>query len=171
MQIAEDRVNFAHLHGKRSEHVGQGIGNKTPGIIHLSGSTRVSRMGLAVLLAKRLGLNEKLPRPVRTQQMGWVAKRPRDSSSNLNKASTLRAEPLPIENALEEFVIEEGMALRVFANQLGQAHLKSGNRCHNYEEPGKPMVKRFVRQQRIRRRAWASIGATRARFRSTDSQK
>jgi len=105
MQVVEDQYTSPTYTENLAKMLTEVSEKRTPGMIHLSGATRVSRMGLAVLLAGRLGLDTRLLKPVKMHQMRWVAKRPRDSSLNVDRANViLKAKPLPIESALDEFV-------------------------------------------------------------------
>ncbi|MFQ5941268.1 MAG: dTDP-4-dehydrorhamnose reductase [Nitrososphaerales archaeon] len=111
MQVLDDQYtsptyvrNLAKMLIEIAEH-------KFQGIIHVSGSTRVSRLDFAKLLANRLDLNRDLLRPIRMQNIKWVAKRPRDSSLNVEKAiSSLKAKPESTEQSLDSFCKE----LRIF---------------------------------------------------------
>jgi len=101
MQVVEDQYtsptyteNLAGMLGEVSEEV-------TAGIIHLASGTRVSGLGLAVMLAGKPRLDVRLLSPAMMKQMRWVAKRPRDSSLNVDRLTlTLKPKPLLIENAL-----------------------------------------------------------------------
>ena len=48
------------------------------GIIHTSGASRLSRYEQALKIAQKFGLNEELILKVRSDEMGWKAKRPKD---------------------------------------------------------------------------------------------
>jgi dTDP-4-dehydrorhamnose reductase len=75
---------------------------KITGTLHTSGATRISRHEFALRLSKVFNLNTDLIKPATTDEIGWKAKRPKDSSLNTNKASTLlNAKPLKVNRALE----------------------------------------------------------------------
>jgi dTDP-4-dehydrorhamnose reductase len=75
---------------------------KITGILHTSGGTRVSRYEYALSLAGVFNLNEDLIKPATMDEMSWKAKRPKDSSLNISKASTvLDSKPLKLNHALE----------------------------------------------------------------------
>ena len=77
------------------------------GILHLAGSTRVSRYEFAVLLAKQFGFNESLLTPVQAGATQWKARRPFDSSLNVSKAQEmLTNKPATLEEELSEFAKE-----------------------------------------------------------------
>jgi len=80
---------------------------KISGIIHVAGSTRISRYETAVMIAEKLGLDKKLIKPVNISDMNWVAKRPRDSSLDVSKAiSLLNEKPLSFKQGLDRFIEE-----------------------------------------------------------------
>ena len=77
------------------------------GIIHLAGPTRISRYETAELVAEKLHLDKKLLNPVKISDMKWTAKRPKDSSLDISKASSLLiAKPLSLEEGLNDFFQE-----------------------------------------------------------------
>ena len=77
------------------------------GVYHLSGSTRINRYDFAVLLARRLSLNENLLTPTKAEAVGWIARRPFDSSLNVAKAQNdLHNKPNSLNEALDEFAAE-----------------------------------------------------------------
>ncbi|MEM3648202.1 MAG: dTDP-4-dehydrorhamnose reductase [Thermoproteota archaeon] len=72
------------------------------GVLHTAGANRVSRYGFALKLAEAFKLDASLVKPAEMSEMPWKAKRPRDSSLNVGKATILlSAKPLRIEQALE----------------------------------------------------------------------
>jgi dTDP-4-dehydrorhamnose reductase len=72
------------------------------GVFHLAGSTRISRYDFALNVARKFGLDESLIVPVRMDDIRWVAKRPRDSSLDVSKASKLLSEkPYGVGKALD----------------------------------------------------------------------
>lgn len=75
---------------------------KITGILHTAGATRVSRHEFAIELAKAFNLSEDLIKPATTNEMSWSAKRPKNSSLNVNKAMTLLSQkPLELDLAFE----------------------------------------------------------------------
>ena len=74
------------------------------GILHVAGATRIDRYDFALQIAKTFNLNPNLIEPVKPDEIGWKAKRPRDSSLNVEKANTLLdRRPLNLPEALERF--------------------------------------------------------------------
>jgi len=77
------------------------------GIIHMSGATRVSRYEFAIQIARKFNLDEGLIEEAYMHEMNWIAKRPRDSSLDVSKASkTLNVKPMNLNEALEELYLE-----------------------------------------------------------------
>lgn len=75
------------------------------GVIHLAGATRISRYDMAVLVAEKTGLDKNLLRQSSINNMSWVAKRPRDSSLNVSKATQiLKEKPMSVEQGLDSFM-------------------------------------------------------------------
>jgi len=75
------------------------------GILHVAGETRISRYEMAELVADKLNLDKMLLNPITTEQMNWIAKRPKDSSLDVSLASSiLNEKPLNVEKGLDNFV-------------------------------------------------------------------
>ncbi len=75
---------------------------KIIGTLHTAGATRVSRHEFALKLAEVFNLNMDMIKPAKTDEMSWRAKRPKDSSLNISKASSLlNAKPLRLDHALQ----------------------------------------------------------------------
>ena len=90
LNLAEMLVNLAE---KRCE-----------GIMHLAGATRADRYSFALQIAEAFKLNRNLIEPVTSNSISWKAKRPRDSSLNIQKAtSALDRKPMKLGEALERF--------------------------------------------------------------------
>jgi len=71
------------------------------GTYHIAGKTRLSRYDFAVKIARRLGLDESLILSIATDQLRQVAKRPTDSSLNVEKIEKhLNVKMLTIDDAL-----------------------------------------------------------------------
>jgi dTDP-4-dehydrorhamnose reductase len=72
------------------------------GILHVSGATRISRYDMAEMVAEKLNLDKKLLRPTNMADMNWTAKRPRDSSLDVSKAtSLLKEKPMTVQQGLD----------------------------------------------------------------------
>jgi len=71
------------------------------GTYHLAGATSINRYNFALLVAETFQLDKKLISPAKSSEMNWFAKRPENSSLNVEKASkTLKNKPLDIFKAL-----------------------------------------------------------------------
>jgi dTDP-4-dehydrorhamnose reductase len=79
------------------------------GYMHVSGATRISRLELALLVAEKMNLRKELITATRMESMEWRAKRPRDSSLSVKKAtSLLKNKPKQIRQAIDEFLYLNG---------------------------------------------------------------
>jgi len=77
------------------------------GIIHLAGATRISRYDFAKLVADKLGLDKNLLKPTKIDDMTWKAKRPKDSSLDVSKATEmLNEKPQTIQYSLDCLIDE-----------------------------------------------------------------
>lgn len=77
------------------------------GIIHVAGATRISRFEMANMIAAKLNLDKNLIKSTSINEMKWIAKRPKDSSLDVSKATLLLNEkPLAIGPSLDYFVRE-----------------------------------------------------------------
>jgi len=73
------------------------------GIYHTAGGTRLSRYEFALKIARKLNLDEALVAPIATHQLKQIAKRPLDSSLNVEKAQKdLKLKMLTIDEALDQ---------------------------------------------------------------------
>jgi len=91
------------------------------GTYHLAGATPINRYRFAQLLAEKFELDKNLIEPARSEEMKWKAKRPKNTSLNVEKATrTLRNKPLKIEEAInrlkEEISKEKNSDTLVWGN-------------------------------------------------------
>ena len=78
------------------------------GVLHLAGSTRIDRYNFALRLAQCFHLDSSLIEQVSSAEIDWKAKRPEDSSLNVQKAADmLKRKPVTLGEALDRFKIEE----------------------------------------------------------------
>jgi dTDP-4-dehydrorhamnose reductase len=109
IQVVEDQYtpptstsNLAHMLLKIAER-------RIKGYMHVSGATRISRLELALLVAEKMNLRKELITATRMESMEWRAKRPRDSSLSVKKAtSLLKNKPKQIRQAIDEFLYLNG---------------------------------------------------------------
>ncbi len=86
-----------NLAGAISEIYDKGI----DGVFHFSSIDRISRYDFALLIADAFSLNRNLIKPALIREMKWIAKRPRDSSLNSERATkTLANKPLRVSEAI-----------------------------------------------------------------------
>ncbi len=77
------------------------IDNRVNGIIHLSGSSQLSRFDQALIISSTYNLDKSLIKPTSIKDMGWKARRPKNSSLNVSKAcNTLANKPLAFKESL-----------------------------------------------------------------------
>ncbi len=77
------------------------------GIIHLAGTSKISRYALAEMIADKLNLDKTLLKPTKITDMNWKAQRPQDSSLDVSLATEiLNEKPQSIEQGLELFLAE-----------------------------------------------------------------
>jgi dTDP-4-dehydrorhamnose reductase len=76
------------------------------GVIHLAGATRISRYNMALMVSEKLHLDKNLLKQASINDMkNWIAKRPKDSSLDVSKATQLLKEkPLTVEQGLNDFI-------------------------------------------------------------------
>ena len=80
---------------------------KITGIVHTADATRISRYNMAELIFDKFNLDKNLLKPVITDEMKWDAKRPKDSSLNVTKTSSLLDnKPQSLEQSLNQLYNE-----------------------------------------------------------------
>ena len=102
-----DQYASPTLNTNLAEMIVEVIERRLSGIYHLAGASRVSRIEMAMKLADEFSLNRNLVTKAQIEDMAWVAKRPKDSSLNVLKASsTLKNKPLELSKALTKLKTE-----------------------------------------------------------------
>lgn len=77
------------------------------GIYHVAGASKISRYNLAELIAEKMEIDKKLLKPITMDEMKWQAQRPKDSSLDVSKASTiLNEKPKKIEESIDLFLTD-----------------------------------------------------------------
>lgn len=108
VKIVTDQWNSPTLNVNMAEMIIEAVEKRTIGTIHLAGATRLSRFEFAKHIAQVFNLDPDCITPLRTNHIEWVAKRPKDSSLNIEKAERiLTNKPLKIHEALEELKKEK----------------------------------------------------------------
>jgi dTDP-4-dehydrorhamnose reductase len=109
VKIVRDQYVSPTLNTNLAEMLLEIAQRKIVGILHTSGGTRVSRYEYALKLAEVFNLNSDLIKPANISKMPWKAKRPRDSSLNVGKASLLLdCKPQKLDHAFELMKKEKG---------------------------------------------------------------
>ena len=107
VQTVVDLWNSPTLNTNLAEMILETVRTRTAGTYHLAGSTRLSRHEFAEKIAESFGLDKKLLLPTLSEKMPWIAKRPQDTSLNVEKATqTLRNKPLQIDKSLSRLKTE-----------------------------------------------------------------
>ncbi|XRP97087.1 dTDP-4-dehydrorhamnose reductase [Methanocaldococcus sp. 16A] len=63
--------------------------NDINGLLHFGGGEKVSRYEFALKVAEVFGYNKDLIKPIKSSELGWKAKRPKDTSLNSEKVEKL----------------------------------------------------------------------------------
>jgi dTDP-4-dehydrorhamnose reductase len=111
VSIAIDLFNSPTLTDNLAEMILALIEANQRGVFHAAGKERMSRYEFALRIAKEFGLDQDLIIPVKSSQLSWRARRPKDSSLDVLKISTL-ARPLSINQSLK-------LLKRAFRNNPG----------------------------------------------------
>ena len=107
--VVIDQWNSPTLNANLARMTCEVIEKKLTGVFHLAGASRLNRYDFAKNLAETFNLETDLITPVESTKIPWIAKRPGDSSLNVDKAlETLENKPLQITSALNEMKLELG---------------------------------------------------------------
>ena len=110
--IVTDQWNSPTLNTNLANMIREVLERKLCGVFHLAGATRISRYEFAKLLAETFSLDKNHITPVSSKEIKWIARRPKDSSLNVNEAyQTLKNKPLRIHEALENMKRDKIMQL------------------------------------------------------------
>lgn len=113
-----DQWNSPTFNTNLAEMVLEILEKRITGTFHLAGATRLSRCEFAQHITKTFNLDPDYVKPVVSKEMSWLAKRPRDSSLNVELANrTFQHKPLQISEALSRLKAEMSV--------LEKAHGKS----------------------------------------------
>ncbi len=103
VNIVTDQWNSPTLNLSMAEMILETVEKRIVGTFHLAGATRLSRYEFAKQIAEVFNLDPTYITPIRSYQLKWVAKRPRDSSLNVNKTRRILVnKPLQIGEALRK---------------------------------------------------------------------
>lgn len=103
VSVVTDQWNSPTLNTNLAQMILEILDRRMTGIYNLAGATRTSRFEFAILIAETFDLDLDLIRPVSSDVMSWAARRPKDSSLNVDKAThALRNKPLELRAAVLE---------------------------------------------------------------------
>ncbi len=109
VSMVRDQFSSPTLNTSLAEMILGIVEHETPGVLHVAGATRLGRYDFALRLADVMGLPKSLISAVDANQIQWKAKRPRDSSLDVSKATrVLTRGPIQIQEALKLFREQKG---------------------------------------------------------------
>ena len=100
INIVKDQFNTPTLADNLAELISELIERGESGLFHVCGSERINRYDFAIKIAAIFDLNKELIKPIASDQLNWIAKRPMDSSLDTSKISRIQ-KPLNIEEGLK----------------------------------------------------------------------
>lgn len=101
ISIVKDQYYSPTMNTSLAEAIAEIYDKGIDGVLHFSSIDRISRYDFALLIADAFSLNHNLIKPTLMSKMKWVAKRPRDSSLNSERAmKTLANKPLGVSEAI-----------------------------------------------------------------------
>ncbi len=104
IDVVADHYNTPTFAPDLARGILQAVGKNGKGVFHMAGGDRLSRFEFAVRIAERFGLPKELIKPIGMVELkAWIAKRPRDSSLNCERAARDLGVRLPtIDESLSE---------------------------------------------------------------------
>jgi len=103
IKIITDQWVSPTLNTNLAEMILEVMERRLIGLYHLAGATPLNRSEFASLIAETFQCDKTWITSVKSDEMNWLAKRPRNTSLNVEKATeTLRHKPLEIRQALNK---------------------------------------------------------------------
>jgi dTDP-4-dehydrorhamnose reductase len=103
VRIVTDQWNSPTFNTNLAEMTWEIIQRRMTGIYNLSGATRLNRHDFAKKIAATFNLDPTLIMPSQSSAFSWPAKRPKDSSLNVEKAQkALTKKPVDVDQALSQ---------------------------------------------------------------------
>jgi dTDP-4-dehydrorhamnose reductase len=103
VKIVTDQRNSPTYNTNLAEMILEIVEKQTTGTFHLAGAEPVTRYKFAQRIAETFELDPELISPTSSENMSWLAKRPKDTSLNVEKASQrLSKKPIMMHEALEK---------------------------------------------------------------------
>jgi len=107
VRVVDDQYCSPTLNSQLARMLLEVTERRLSGTIHLAGASRLSRYEFACAVAKELDISTSYVTPVSASSSAWRAKRPHDSSLNVERAlQVLSHKPQEIKSALREFTVE-----------------------------------------------------------------
>jgi dTDP-4-dehydrorhamnose reductase len=104
VKIVTDQYSSPTLADSLAEALLRLAESEETGVFHIAGKSRLNRYEFALKIAEKLGLDAGLISPITTDQLKQIAKRPMDSSLNVEKVEKrLGLKMLSIDEALKRF--------------------------------------------------------------------
>jgi len=102
IKVVDDHYNSPTLADNLAELLVEAVEKDLIGLYHAAGRERISRFEFALQIARTFGLDSELIEPIRMAELkAWVARRPRDSSLQVDKIQReLRTKPLGVSEGL-----------------------------------------------------------------------
>jgi len=90
IQVVDDHFNSPTLADNLAQALLEAAEKDLKGLYHMAGSERISRYDFSVKIAETFGLDSTHIKPIKMSELkAWVARRPRDSSLNIEKAQKI----------------------------------------------------------------------------------
>jgi dTDP-4-dehydrorhamnose reductase len=104
VKVVKDQVVSPTLNSNLAEMILDLAEKRIEGMFHLAGSSSIDRYTFALQIAGIFRLDSSLVKPVLARSLEWKAKRPANSSLNVEKATNLLdKKPLGLRESLEQF--------------------------------------------------------------------
>jgi dTDP-4-dehydrorhamnose reductase len=104
IKVLTDQITSPTYAHNLAEMLFEIVDKKLRGIIHVSGSSQISRFNQAIEIASVYNLDKNLIIPISLNQMNWKAPRPKNSSLNITKANdVLIKKPAGFKESLLQF--------------------------------------------------------------------
>ena len=98
LNVVTDQLASPTLNTNLAEMLLELAERRLQGIYHLAGSDRIDRFSMAIKIADEFYLDKTLLTPVNSDSINWFARRPKDSSLNVEKATReLQSKPMSLD--------------------------------------------------------------------------
>ncbi|BCS93693.1 hypothetical protein L3N51_01427 [Metallosphaera sp. J1] len=102
VNVLVDQITSPTLNTNFALMLKESVEKGVRGVLHLAGKSQISRYNFSLSLARTFGLDERLVRPAYSRDMKWLARRPLNSSLNVDRAMLLGHKPMTAEEGLME---------------------------------------------------------------------